>query len=342
MSKLDCFSLSRKLDGLSALAYEAVERYLCFLQTRNYADGTLKVVVSCLHRFLLHQPEFRHRQLVADLYQTNSTDVENFVSSASQRGLSPSTINNTLSLLAPLFDFFVDEELMANQPVRRKHRVFAPHHLPKPMAEEDLKKFFHVIDKVSDRLMFLLMLRCGLRVSEVAHLQWTDLDSVSGTVRINNSKGQVDRILYLSSDVVQTLSLWHTAEREAGGGWLFPSDWLPNQPLTIKTISRRMMRYLEKAEVRHHYSPHNLRHTFATQLLNAGCQLEVLKELMGHKSLMMTLCYTELYDTTKRRQYDRAMERIQAKQADLFAGPNELTPPLRRAATAGTKGGAKR
>lgn len=212
MSKLDCFSLSRKLDGLSDHIYEAVERYLRYLQSRNYADGTLQVVVCCLRRFLLHQPEFRHSQLAADLSLTNSTDVENFVSSASQHGLSPSTINNTLSLLAPLFDFFIDEELIASQPVRRKHRVFAPHHLPKPMAEEDLKKFFHVIDKVSDRLIFLLMLRCGLRVSEVAHLKWTDLDSASGTVRINHSKGQVDRILYLSPDVVQTLSLWHTAQ----------------------------------------------------------------------------------------------------------------------------------
>lgn len=103
-----------------------------------------------------------------------------------------------------------------------------------------------------------------------------------------------------------------------------------------------MMRYLEKAEVGRHYSPHNLRHTFATQLLNAGCQLEVLKELMGHKSLAMTLCYTELYDTTKRRQYDRAMERIQSKQANLFAREDKPAPPLSQTATAMTQGGRRK
>ena len=102
--------------------------------------------------------------------------------------------------------------------------------------------------------------------------------------------------------------------------WLFPSEAVKNQPLNIRTIYRRMMRYLEKAGVGQHYSPHNLPHTFATQLLNAGIQLEVLKELMGHRSLAMTLCYTQLYETTKRRQYDRAMERIQTRQADLLAG----------------------
>ena len=134
MSKLDCFSLSRKLDGLSDHTYEAIERYLRYLQSRNYADGTLQVVVCCLRRFLLHQPEFRRRQLATDLYQTNSIDVENFVNSATRSGLSPSTINNTLSLLAPLFDFFVDEELIRQQPIRRKHHVFAPQHLPKPIT----------------------------------------------------------------------------------------------------------------------------------------------------------------------------------------------------------------
>jgi site-specific recombinase XerD len=81
-----------------------------------------------------------------------------------------------------------------------------------------------------------------------------------------------------------------------------------------------MMRYLEKAGVGQHYSPHNLRHTFATQLLNAGIQLEVLKELMGHRSLAMTLCYTQLYETTKRRQYDQAMARVQTRQAICSPG----------------------
>ena len=318
MSQLDCFALSRKISSLSGAAQCQFEQYLHYLQSRNYADGTLLVVVSCLRRFLNHQPKPRCRQLSADLYLTTAADVEQFVGSASRSGLAPTTINNTLSMLAAMFDFFVDEEKMRQAPVRRRHRVFAPQHLPKPMAEADVRHFFRVIDKVPDRLMFLLMLRCGLRVSEVAHLQWTDIDSTAGTVRVNNSKGQVDRILYLSSDVAQTLSLWQRAG--ADKRWLFPSGAVKNQPLNIRTIYRRMMRYLEKAGVGQHYSPHNLRHTFATQLLNAGIQLEVLKELMGHRSLAMTLCYTQLYETTKRRQYDQAMKSIQTRQADLLAG----------------------
>ena len=216
MSQLDCFALSQKISSLSDAAHYQFERYLRFLQSRNYADGTLLVVVSCLRRFLNHQPTPRRRQLSADLYLTTAADVEQFVSFASRSALAPTTINNTLSNLAVMFNFFVDEEKMRQSPVRRRHRVFAPQHLPKPMAEADVKGFFRVMDKVPDRLMFLLMLRCGLRVSEVAHLQWIDIDFTAGTVRVNSSKGQVDRILYLSPDVASTLSLWQRAAIKDG------------------------------------------------------------------------------------------------------------------------------
>jgi integrase/recombinase XerD len=78
-----------------------------------------------------------------------------------------------------------------------------------------------------------------------------------------------------------------------------------------------MKKYLQQAALPRQYSPHCLRHTFATQLLNAGVSLEVLKELMGHRSIHITLRYTQLYDATKRHQYDQAMERIERRQAGL-------------------------
>ena len=76
-----------------------------------------------------------------------------------------------------------------------------------------------------------------------------------------------------------------------------------------------MNHYLAAAGVTRHYSPHCLRHTFATHLLNAGVSLEILKELMGHHSIQLTLRYAQLYDTTKKQQYEQAMTRITQRQA---------------------------
>ena len=76
-----------------------------------------------------------------------------------------------------------------------------------------------------------------------------------------------------------------------------------------------MNQYLADAGLTRHYSPHCLRHTFATHLLNAGVPLEVLKELMGHHSMQLTLRYAQLYDTTKKYQYEQAMAQITQRQA---------------------------
>jgi site-specific recombinase XerD len=123
----------------------------------------------------------------------------------------------------------------------------------------------------------------------------------------------VDRIVYLSPDVEQALKRWRAYKEN--GDYLFPSCIRKGAPLKRSMINVLMDGYLKTANITKHYSPHCLRHTFATLLLNAGVQLEVLKDLMGHRSIQMTLRYAQLYDVTKRSQYDQAMTKIEKRQA---------------------------
>ena len=90
------------------------------------------------------------------------------------------------------------------------------------MAEAEIVVFFRVIDALEDRTMFLLMLRCGLRVSEVSHVRWTAIDLGQGTLRVNTSKGQVDRVVYLSPDVATALRQWHGLQSTTAD-YVFPS-----------------------------------------------------------------------------------------------------------------------
>jgi len=315
---MDSLLASRLLQKLSFLGLHSQDHlitYLTLLEARNYATSTIHAIVGMINRLLLHLPTERRLIVTDDLTLITSSDIDCFVNSASANGLSPSTINTSLSALKAFFDFLFEDGRMQLQPIiRRRHRLLAPTTLPKPMAEQDLINFFKVIDSLRDRLIFLLMLRCGLRVSEVCRLTWQAIDLQAATLRVNNGKGQVDRIAYISPDLEKTLALWH--ERSGQSHYLFPSRKVRLAPLGRGDVHWQMKKYLRLAGISKQYSPHCLRHTFATQLLNAGVSLEVLKELMGHRSVQMTLRYTQLYDATKRQQYDLAMENIERRQAN--------------------------
>ena len=196
-----------------------------------------------------------------------------------------------------------------------RHQLLVPTRLPRPMTAAEVVAFFRVIDTLEDRTMFLLLLRCGLRVREVSRLRWAAIDMAQGTLRVNTGKGQVDRVVYLSPDVATALRQW-SGLRAAAAGDVFPSRMTRKGglPLGARQIRNRMARYLQRAGLTKRYSLHSLRHTFATQLLNAGASLEVVKELMGHHSLQMTLRYPQLYDRTKRAQYAHAMAQVEQQQ----------------------------
>lgn len=309
---MDQLRSARFLPHLSCLEHTSRQQVISYLQAlhaRAYSPDTLYAVAGAVKKFVLLAPSARGALLSADLARTEPHDLDSFITAARAAGLAPSTINNKLSLLREFFAFLVEEGVMTRQPVlRHRHHVAAPMTLPKPMPEADLVRFFKVVDSLRDRLLFLLMLRCGLRVSEACALRWEDVDLPALTLRVEDGKGRVDRVAYLAPDVEQALQLWQA--HPVGSPYLFPSRKVSGAHLGRRNVFLLMKNYLRQAGVTGGYSPHCLRHTFATQLLNAGVSLEVLKELMGHRSVQMTLRYAELYETTKRRQYIEAMGRI--------------------------------
>jgi site-specific recombinase XerD len=317
MSRLQSLPSLQRLAFLSPQNQDLVAAYLAHLQARQYAATTVKSTLDALKSFCVLLPTPRHPCLYQDLTATTPADVEGWLLAAHRKGLAPSTINHLLSVMHRFFGFLHERGLVIQQPIHwRRHQVIVPQSLPKPMGDDDLVQLFRVMDRLRDRTMFLLMLRCGLRVGEVSALTWPTLNFKAGSLRIDNSKGQVDRVVYCSRDVANALQQWrHTQPFEAT--YVFPSPLQPGTPLSVRAIQHLMAKYLHAAGITKPYSPHALRHTFATQLLNAGAPLAVVKELMGHRSISMTLRYTQLYDATTRDQYDRAMERLEKRQAFL-------------------------
>jgi len=140
-------------------------------------------------------------------------NVDRFVSAQSQRGFKATTINRRLAAVMALYMFLSEEDDALVCPVLpRRHHLREPQRLPRPMQEDDLKRFFAVITNIRDRAMFLLMLRCGLRVGEVRNLSMNDLYlySVSGNLpRLwLHGKGDRERVVYLSSQAMTALEAW--------------------------------------------------------------------------------------------------------------------------------------
>ena len=109
-------------------------------------------------------------------------------------------------------------------------------------------------------------MRCGLRVGEATTLPWSAIDWTQGTIRVNNSKGRVDRVVYVSPDLAKVLRQWRRAQWPPMP-WLFPSPSRPGEPVSVRSIQRVMARYLKAAGLTKAYSPHTLRHYADTQTM---------------------------------------------------------------------------
>jgi site-specific recombinase XerD len=312
----ECPQLSR-LHVFSARNQGLVADYLAHLRARHYAPAMQEATIRALKSFAVLMPAARQATLYTDLTPTTPTDIDAWIEASGRQQLAPGTIATRLRVVQGFFAFLRDQGFLRLSPPIRlpRHHILVPQDLPRPMTEAEVSAFFRVIDALRDRTMFLLMLRCGLRVGEVSRLAWSAIDLTQGTVRIDHSKGHVDRVVYLSPDGAKALRQWHGLQA-AEALSVFPSrvKRKGGLALTARQIRNRMTRYLQLAGITTAYSPHSLRPTFATQLLNAGASLEVVKELMGHRSLDVTLRYTQLYDRTKRSQYDQAMAQVEKRQ----------------------------
>ena len=256
-----------RLTFVSAGNQDLVAEYLVHLRTRHSSPKTLQTTLGALVTFYRLLPPARRPSLWQDVTRLTPADVDAWLEAAQRHGLAPSTIHTTLSVVRRFCTFLQEHGLLAHQPIHpRRHAVLLPQMLPRPMAEEDLIRFFQVIDVLRDRTMFLLMLRCGLRVGEVASLPWSAIDWTQGTIRVDNSKGRVDRVVYVSPDLEKVLRQWRRAQWPPMP-WLFPSPSRPGVPVSVRSIQRVMARYLKAAGLTKAYSPHTLRHYADTQTM---------------------------------------------------------------------------
>ena len=237
-------------------------------------------------------------------------DVGSFVEYEQDRGLRPVSIIGYLRALYAFVTYLVEEEVLPQEIMRRKIRIKEPETLPKAIPQEDIQLLLDAIASVRDRAFILLLLRTGMRIGELLETQINDIVMSDRKILIYlGSKNYQGRAVYFSEDAEHALKHW-LRMRDSTKRYLFYGPTL--ERLSYSTAWGVMRKTMERAGLVHKkYSLHSLRHTFATDMINAGMRVEVLQQLLGHKSIEMTMQYAKLSSKTREQDYFRAMQIIE-------------------------------
>jgi site-specific recombinase XerD len=218
-------------------------------------------------------------------------------------------VRTKLARVYAFLSFLVEEEIIPPDVVVRKIRLKTPQYLPRAMDPDDVRGLVSVAKGSRDRAMILVLLRTGMRISELLALKVDDIKIRDQRVVIHEgAKTHRGRVVYVSDDARDALKVW-LRKRDPLREFLFYG-----RTSRLSYTSARLMfeKYIDRADLAHRgYTLHCLRHTFASELLNAGMRIEYLQELMGHDSIQVTRRYAKLTNKTLEAEYFRAMARIQ-------------------------------
>ena len=256
------------------------QRMLDELQRRNYSAGTVRLY---LHHVAAYAQHF-HRS--PD--QLGAEEIRQYqLFLIREKKLAWSSYNQIVCALRFFYDKTLKRTfLLQDIPFPRKEQ-----RLPLILSREEVARILTAPQHLKSRALLMTIYAAGLRRSEVAGLQVTDIDSARMTITIRQGKGQKDRLVMLSPVLLDTLrQYWRQAKPKQ---WLFPGR-TPDQPLTGNDIFMVFHNAVRHAGITKKVSPHSLRHSFATHLLESGTDLRTIQILMGHRSLKTTARYLHI------------------------------------------------
>jgi len=227
------------------------------------------------------------------------------------RRLQPKTINCHLDSIRGFYNYLIDEEdLKMDNPVKRNYNLRLPRPLPRYLRDEDVPRLFAHIKSHRDRAIFMLMLRCGLRLEETANLTLRAIDLRRAQLFIYEGKGGKDRVVYLSDDALKALSTYlkNRSPSRVRKVFLVEKGDYKGKALSMRGIQKRMEYYARKARLK--VSCHQLRHTMATQLLNADADLVIIQDLLGHNQIRTTQRYCKVSNLKVQRDYHKAINKV--------------------------------
>ena len=234
--------------------------------------------------------------------KASAEDLRRYQLHLAKQHTSPATINQACSALRFFFKITLDRPYL----VRHLAPVQRPRKMPVVLSQDEVARLIEAAPSLKYRAALSVGYGAGLRVSEIAKLKVSDIDSGRMTLRVERGKGQRDRYVMLSPQLLTILREWWRAARPPV--WLFPGQ-NPINPVTERQINRAMQAAAKAAGISKRVSPHTLRHSFATHLLEQGADIRVIQVLLGHAKLETTAIYTRVAVSTI-REVESPLERL--------------------------------
>jgi site-specific recombinase XerD len=300
-----------RLAGWALPGKAHVEEYFRSMYRRNFRPRTYASVLTAIYIFLTGVRDSGKVRLE----EITKSDLEAFIEHEQDRGLMLSTVRTRLHCVNAFLGYAIDIGIVGAEVMARRIRLKKPETLPKAMDPDDARRFLSAIDHPRDLAMIMVLLRTGMRIGELLNTKMKDLHLRDRKIDIyEGEKNRLGRVVYLSDDAMDALKVWLKI-RDIHPEFLFYAQG--RRSMAYSTARLIFERYIEKAGLKHKgYSLHALRHTFASELLNAGMRIECLQPLMGHTSLDVTRRYARLTDKTREEEYFRAMTIIERGESD--------------------------
>jgi len=296
----------QKLSKWDLPEQERVRGYMRHKWRLNHKPNSLRNSFKAIELFLTFYTSLGKSRLEEIIRE----DLEAFVESEQDRGTKITSARTRLMYLLGFLRFLIEGNVIPEALLRRKIRLKLPDLLPRAMSPGDVRQLLSVIGHIRDRALILVLLRTGMRIGELLALKVNDLDIRERKIHLfEGEKNSLGRVVYLSDDALFALRRW-LSKRDHKKGVLFYGRG--HDPLGYSSARHLFVKYLKKAGLENRgYTVHSLRHTFASELLNAGMRLECLQQLLGHQDIEVTRRYARLTDTTREQEYFRAMAVIE-------------------------------
>lgn len=286
-----------------------------FLENLSYEKKYPETTITSYQEDLLNYNEYIERKKIN--YQTiNKDQIREYLKYLDQKKYAKTTISRNLSTLRHFYSYLVIKKVILTNPYKLIKNPKKDKKLPNFLQPNELQKIFDSIDiktplGLRNRLIIELLYATGMRVSELTNLKIKDIDFKNKEIRVIG-KGNKERIVYYGEYASYYLDLYLKESRnkllkKKTSEYLLINNIGTN--LTSRGVEDIIKKVVNEAALKHNISPHVLRHTFATDLLNNGADLKSVQELLGHSSLSTTQIYTHITSERLRSIYLKTFPR---------------------------------